>query len=556
MVDADGFYPQGVVGRKRPASALSAMVASQHPVVTDSALAVLRDGGNAIDALITACLVQATVSPELTNHAGTVTVLLYHEGSRSVMQLNSPGWLIPKLAPFRPVPVEPSSYSAVPPGANAVVPGFMPAMKACYDRFGSLAWRRLVQPAVTLAAEGHRITSFQHYVMATTLAYFQHSESGRQHFTPAGRLPQVGELWRQPELADTQAGLATNGPDPFINGEWARRFVQRGNEMGWPVRLEHLAARMPEWSQATGFMHRGHRIVSLGAPQIQPVSASLVLGMLDALDIPSHGCYLDSPISAYFLAHVLRRARLEVGYLNDPRVFGDPSSELMDPDYHAHLARIIRNSMPRTDLTGHLAATGRATPSTAVRPGVDSCEISIVDPQGNWVQAMTTLSGSGIPGEVVGGVPMAGSLTDTSLNPVQNISGWYAGGGHVRTVMGNTMVMRDGRPWLALGTPGKVEATVPQVLSRILDFGVAPDEAESQSLMMPLADDYTLAMETDVPASLLTGLGSLGIRVKSLGLSNWHMGSFQMCWRAPDGSLRGSAGARRAGMAQGLTLTS
>jgi gamma-glutamyltranspeptidase / glutathione hydrolase len=184
--------------------------------------------------------------------------------------------------------------------------------------------------------------------------------------------------------------------------------------------------------------------------------------------------------------------------------------------------------------------------------GVDSCEISIVDGEGNWVQAMTTLSGSGIPGEVVGGVPMTGSLTDTSLNPLQNLSGWYTGGGHIRTVMGNTLVMRGGEPWLGLGTPGKVEATVPQVLSNILDFEMSPDDAEAAALMMPLGDDYSLPMEMAVAPGVVPGLAAMGIRVKPLGLTNWHMGSFQMCWRNPDGTLAGSAGARRSGKAAGF----
>ncbi|RIQ34055.1 gamma-glutamyltransferase [Jiangella rhizosphaerae] len=547
-------YPHGVVGRKAPASAASAMVSTQHPLVTDAALAVLRDGGHAADALVAACMVQATVSQELTNHAGTVTALLYDSRTGRVRQLNSPGWVIPGLAPFRPVPVEPGTYSAVPPGANAVVPGFMPAMKLLHETYGVLPWARLVEPARQLADEGHVVTSFEHYVMATTLAYFQHSPSGREHFTPAGRLPQVGERWRQPELARTLAGLAEHGPGYFVDGPWARAFVERGNAMGWPVTLAHLAAKPPVWGEPRRFTHRGHEIVSLAAPQIQGASAAMVLGVLDRLGITGEGHYNASPVASYLLAHTLRRARLDVGHLNDPEVFDDPSDVLTDPAYHGHVARLIRSSMPRTDLGEHVRLTTRsphAAPLPALEHGTDSCEISIVDAAGNWVQAMTTLSGSGIPGEVVGGVPMTGSLTDTSLNARQNISGWYAGGGHVRTVMGNTLVLRDGRPWLALGTPGKVEATVPQVLSNVLDFGMTPDGAEAAALMTPLGDDYTLPMEMAVAPEVPAGLAALGIRVRPLGLTNWHLGSFQMCWRAADGSLRGGAGARREGKAAG-----
>lgn len=549
-------HPPGVVGRKAVAHGESAMVSTQHPLVTDAAVDALREGGNAVDALIAACMVQATVSQELTNHAGTVTVLFFERATGTIRQLNSPGRIVPGLAPFRPVPVVPGTYSSFPPGANAVVPGFMPAMKTCYEEYATLSWDRLVRPAAELAAEGHRVTSFEHFVMATTLPYFQHSPSGRAHFTPGGRLPQVGELWRQPELADTLKGLAAEGPGYFLDGPWARAFVARGNAMGWPVRLAHLSAHPPRWAEPLSFRHREHEIVSLAAPQMQGVSLAFVLGVLDRLGVRELGHYTESALSSYYLGHVLRRARLEIGHINDPAVFEDPSSHLLDPEYHSWIARIIADSRPRVDLSAHVALTGGTAHGSAVSqpgpPGTDSCEISIVDPRGNWVQAMTTLSGSGIPGEVVGGVPMTGSLTDTSLNPIQNISGWYDGGGHVRTVMGNTIVLRDGEPWLALGTPGKVEATVPQVLSGILDFGLEPDEAEARALVMPLDDRYTLAMENRVPPELVTGLASLGVRVRPLGLSDWHMGSFEMCWRGPDGRLRGASGARREGKSAGF----
>ncbi|MFD5226760.1 gamma-glutamyltransferase [Microbacterium sp. NPDC058342] len=548
------LHPPGVVGRKAVAFGDSAMVSTQHPLVTDAAVDVLREGGNAIDALIVACMVQATVSQELTNHAGTVTVLHYERRSGTVRQLNSPGRIVPGLAPFRPVPIVPATYSAHPPGANAVVPGFMPAMKTCWEQGATLPWARLVEPAIALAEDGHRVTSFEHYVMATTLSYFQHSPSGRAHFTPDGRLPQVGELWRQLELARTLSALAVEGPEHFLTGGWARDFVARGNSMGWPVRLDDLSAHAPQWSRARLFQHRAHTIASLAAPQIQAVSLSFVLGVLDRLGIRDLGHYSEDPLACYYLGHVLRRARIELGHLNDPRCFEDPSDTIMDGDFHAHVARIIAASRPRVDLSEHVELTGRHRrhPETPIPPGTDSCEISIVDANGDWVQAMTTLSGSGIPGEVVGGVPMTGSLTDTSLNPIQNISGWYAGGGDVRTVMGNTMVLRDGEPWLAIGTPGKVEATVPQVLSSILDFGLEPDEAEARPLMMPMDDQYTMAMESRVSDEFVSGLSALGVRMRPLGASDWHMGSFEMCWRGTDGRLRGASGSRREGKSAGL----
>ena len=88
--------------------------------------------------------------------------------------------------------------------------------------------------------------------------------------------------------------------------------------------------------------------------------------------------------------------------------------------------------------------------------------MTIVDPDGNWVQMMNTLQTGGIPGEVLDGVPMVGSHAAFGLNWL--IGGWLTGGGRLTSVIGNTIVLHDGRPWISLGTPGNVHCTIPQML--------------------------------------------------------------------------------------------
>ena len=90
-----------------------------------------------------------------------------------------------------------------------------------------------------------------------------------------------------------------------------------------------------------------------------------------------------------------------------------------------------------------------------------SCELSIVDAQGNWLQLMNTLQSGGIPGVTVDGVPMYGCHAQSSMRYF--IGGWFGGGGRIRSPIGNTLVLRNGEPWLALGTPGNVFTTVPML---------------------------------------------------------------------------------------------
>jgi gamma-glutamyltranspeptidase/glutathione hydrolase len=176
--------------------------------------------------------------------------------------------------------------------------------------------------------------------------------------------------------------------------------------------------------------------------------------------------------------------------------------------------------------------------------------LAIVDEQGNWVQMMNTLQSGGIPGEVVGGVPMVGSHWMNSL--ASPIEGWVTGGGRMRSILSNTMVLRDGKPWLSLGSPGNVHCTVPQVLSNILDFGMDPYAADDAPRCLPYEDDHTISVESRVAAEVPAGLAKLGVLTNPLPEYDYHMGTYQMAWRAKDGSLSTCTGPRREGVADGF----
>jgi gamma-glutamyltranspeptidase/glutathione hydrolase len=427
----------------------------------------------------------------------------------------------------------------------------MPGMKAIYDRFATKKWDYLCQPAVNWAEEGHVVDSFEHYILAQTVDFYLYTESGREHFTPNGFLPQVGDRWAKPGLALTLKKLAREGPDHFITGEWAKHFVKRANAVGWPIEMKHMSVS-PRWDAGTRYPHREFEIIQPSPPQRQAVYCSLVLGILRELEVTSLGHYSDNADALYFFAHALRRAQYETGFINDPEVFNDPSTTLMSTECHRLLADVLRCSTPRIDLTRHVRLTSppaalEAAGGSSPRQPAGSCESSLVDPQGNWVQMMNTLQSGGIPGEVVDGVPMVGSHVISSLNA--NIAGWFAGGGRMRSVMSNTMVLRNSRPFLSLGSPGNIDCTVPQILSNILDYGMDPYTAEDMPRMLPLEDDYTVGVESRLPETVVAGMARRGILIKPLSRYDYRMGSYQMSWRTDDGLLHSVAGPRRAGKA-------
>src|SRR5207247_100091 len=147
--------------------------------------------------------------------------------------------------------------------------------------------------------------------------------------------------------------------------------------------------------------------------------------------------------------------------------------------------------------------------------------------------------------------PMVGSTAETSLtSPIGGA--WLTGGGRLRGIIGHTLVLKDGKPVWSLGTPGSPHYAVPQVLLNGLHYGMDPYGAEDAPRMAQLTDDYKLPIESRISEAVVADLARLGVLVDPLPRYDYHMGSFQMCWRDDDGSLHATAGPRRAGSAAGL----
>ncbi|WP_029136568.1 gamma-glutamyltransferase [Nakamurella lactea] len=542
----------GVVGQKAVASG-RVVATSQHPVVTDAMLDTVAHGGNAVDAVVTGALIQATIQQEMTNHAGTVSCLYWDNLNKELHDLNSVGTPAYDLAPFHRVPGGHGFYA--PPGTRgpfAVLPGFIPGLAALHGRFGSRPWETLVTPAVPWAEEGNVVTSFEHFVQALTVDFFLYTPSGRQHFLVDGHLPQVGDRWPKPALAQTLRGLAAEGPEWFTTGPWARAFVQRANDLGWDITIEHLTRTPPRWGSGQRFTWRDHEIVQLSAPERQAAFSAITLGVFDALGGTGFGHYSQDPEGAWALGHALRIADRMCGYLNDTQVFESPVDALLDPDFHESLAKIVKGQKTSADLSNHVTLTHGPTAVAAAGGAPDqpagSCELTVVDAQGNWVQLMNTLQSGGIPGEVVGGVPMVGSHSLPSL--AAGMSHWLAEGARIKCILACTMVLRDGEPWWSLGSPGNVHCTAPQVLLNGLGYSMSPNEAEDAPRMLPMDDNYVLGIESRVSEDMAAGLARRGVLLEALAPYDFHMGTYQMAWRDGD-EFRSYTGRRRAGKAAG-----
>lgn len=553
-------------GPKKPVTGLKAAVTTDSSIVTETMVKVLKNGGNAADAGIAGALVQAAVEPFMTNHAGLVTFLYYEAKTGQVHQLDSLGAHPSGLPPFRPVPPSMGSYAAYPP--SAIIPGFMPGLKEIHRKFGTRQWSELCADAVDWAERGHPVSTFEYGVNLFGEKFITYFPEGRDFFQPNGTFPNVGEIFVPPGLAATLRGVASSGPDYMITGPWAEKFVAKANEMGWKITLDHMTETPPKWVEPIRYRHHEYEVVSLGPPQAQGIYIAIVLGVLKHLGLRDM-----KPGSAdhwWAMGQALRQGARHWEYVQDDAIYGVPRAELLDDSYHAHLAKLIRVSRPKVDLSEHIRLAGDAGGGgdvmssflgAAGRPRVaksdtkqpsGSCELAVVDARGNWVQMMDTLQGSGIPGMVIDGVPMVGS--HATFGGLQSpMDATLVKGAKGRCIIGNTLVFKNGRPVLSAGSPGNVHCTVPQVLAYVLDFKMDPYAAVDAPRMLPMNEARGIVVEDRLGTGVVEDLYKLGVRVAVTPGYDYHMGSFSVIAREQDTDrYTAVADPRRCAVADGI----
>lgn len=549
-------------GPKKPVTGLKAAVTTDNAIVTETMMKVLKAGGNAADAGIAGSMVQAAVEPFMTNHAGLVTFLYYEAKTGKIHQLDSLGGHPSGLAPFRPVPAGSGPYALMPP--SAIIPGFMPGLKAIHEKFGTKPWRELCQDAVNWAESGHVVSTFEYGVNIFGEKFITYFPEGRDFYQPNGYFPNVGDVFVPKGMAETLRGVADD-PDYMITGPWAHDFVKKANDLGWKITLDHMTETPPRWGEPLRFRHNEYEVATLGPPQAQGFFTAVAMGVLKHLGIRDM-----APGSAdhwWAMGQALRQGARHWEYAQDENVYGVPSDEVLDDTYHAHLAKLIRGARPKVDLTGHLKLSGDAPgggdgftggsgkarlaqPDNKQPSG--SCEIAVVDAEGNWVQMMNTLQGSGIPGQVIGGVPMVGS--HSSFGNLQSpMDTTLVKGAKARCIIGNTLVLKDSKPVFSAGSPGNIHCTLPQVLTYLLDFKLDPYAAVDAPRMLPMGEDRGVIIEDRLREGVVEDLHKLGVRVGVVPGYDYHMGSYSVIARDEQrGAYTAVADPRRMAVADGL----
>jgi gamma-glutamyltranspeptidase/glutathione hydrolase len=527
------------------------MVSTSHPAVTDAALRVLRDGGNAVDALLTAMPLQHVVEPQMSTLAGGFGALYWEAQTGRAIYLNA------NLDRASGVAVAGDSVPET-SGQRIGVPGTVTGMRALAERFGTRPWASYFGPAIATAEDGFPMYSFLYGEMAAAFDRITHYPSGREQYTPDGFIPPVGTLFRQPKLAAALRRVSQpDGADWFQRGAWAESFVKAVRSTGGTLAAEDLAAYEPRWDQPLHFQAFGHEMLGGPPPEYGPAYSAVGLGILERAGLDAEH-WQRSPRSLALVARALAVSERYVGgFCLDPAGFDVPIETLLSDAFLTVQARLLAGSFPTVDLTPkeyRPVASSRSTGADSLSTG--SNHIVIVDGEGNWLTMLHTVFGTPFgTGLVVDGISVnSGNIVPfggTANGPARRIS----------TPLPPVLVLRDGLPWLGIGSPGASCHAVALVLLNMLRYGMDLDSAiDAPRFRLRSGDDASsgwrigkLEVETRIPDDTLRGLARYGIDVDPLGDYNWHMGSIQAVARDHvSGDLLGAADPRRGGYAAGF----
>ncbi|MFK7829567.1 MAG: gamma-glutamyltransferase family protein [Congregibacter sp.] len=537
-------------GQKPVAKTQRAMASTSHPEVTKVILDVLRDGGNAVDALLTAIPLQHVIEPQMSTLAGGMGGLIYWAQSGELIYLDA------ELDHTRNAQ---ASHSMAKPadigttsGKRIGVPGTVPGMAAAAARFGSLSWPDYFDPAIRAATDGFTMYSFLYGEMSAAYERLGVHTASREKWMPSGFVPPVGDVVRQPELATTLQKLASQGPDYFTSGDWAQRFVAETNRTGGSITVEELTNYEPRWVQPLSFEYRGHQLRGAPPASTGGILNGLIFNILKNFDLNSMGHYTESADSLYIIRRAYAQARnFAVSFTADPRSISVPTELLLSEEYGQHLAKIIDASRPI--LQDDSAATVPGAPTLREEDFVDHFKalmhtdtnhLVIVDEEGNWVSMTHTVYGDTFgTGLTVDGVGVNSGNTFPGTGNGQ--------GRRVITPFPALMaVNHKGVPWLALGSPGLASRAVALTLINLLGYGMDAYAAVDAPRFQGYGRYEDLHVESRVSPEVITGLQARGVSVNLSAPYNWHMGSIQLIQRNQDG-LTGVADPRRGGHADG-----
>ncbi|HET7757501.1 MAG TPA: gamma-glutamyltransferase [Steroidobacteraceae bacterium] len=531
-----------------------AWVAAANPLAVDAGIEILARGGDAVDAAVAVQTMLGLVEPQSSGIGGGAFLLYYDASSGDVYALDgrekAPAAATADMflgESGKPLPF----LVAVRSGRSTGVPGVVAMLASAHDRFGRLRWRQLFEPAIHAARAGFRVPERLAMFLGEGSPFPPTNEIRTLFSRPDGATVEAGDLFRNPEYAQTLERIARGGPQAFYQGAIARAIVAATHQPPLPgtMTLRDLASYRPEWDAALCRPYRRFT-VCVPPPPAGGVSLLELLGILDKTDIAARGP--NDPQAWFLLGQASRLMYADRDrYVGDPHFITVPVERLLDPAYLRLRAQLIGERAGPAPPAGEIAVP-RGRDATTESAGTS--HFVVVDADGNVVSMTTTVESVFGSGRTVGGFVLNNQLTDFSFVPTDQgrpVANAVRGGKRPRSSMAPIMVLdRDGRFYAALGSPGgsAILEYNAKALIGLLAWKLPIKQAIELPNIIARGDSFSGELSKFTP-EVLAGLRERGVILKAGHAEN---SGLQGVVRLPDGTYQGAADSRREGVARML----
>lgn len=482
-------------------------VASNHPVATMAGLDVLKAGGNAVDAAIAVSLTLGVVEPHMSGLGGDGFYHVYRAKDGQAATFNGTG-MAPAAATVARYRAEGGIPNAGP--LSVQTPGMVAGLAAMHAAFGSHPWSSLFGGAIEAARDGFAATHALRHFIGEARTKVEPDAISRAIFLPGGEPPTLGGLVVQPTLATFLKRLAAEGPDAFYRGALGAALAGAAQARGALVAAEDMAGTQALRGTPIAVPYRGLEVRQT-PPNSMGFSMLQMMRILERHDLAALGW--NSPALVHLMIEAKKRA-------------------FLDREAHAGADDVPLAALLSAERAAeHDAGITERAAVLPVRPsqGGDTTYFCVADGQGNVVSAIQSINSSFGSGVTAG-------ETGVLLN--NRMAYWHLEDGHanqlragarVRHTMNAPMVMKDGKPWCAFGTPGadhQVQVNM-QVLVAMVDFGLDPQQAleaprwsssqSGQESNYPHGGGDVVTIESGKGEDCIAGLQARGHAVKVVG---------------------------------------
>ncbi|MFK7858123.1 MAG: gamma-glutamyltransferase [Granulosicoccus sp.] len=530
---ADGFAPEIATGIsvRTMQTANKHMIAAANPYAANAGLAVLTEGGNAIDAMVTTQLVLGLVEPQSSGLGGGAFLVYYDAETDQLTTFDGR-----ETAPMAATPTlfqddegeKLGFWDAVVGGLSVGTPGTVKLMYETHKAHGALEWASLVQPAIDLAESGFKVSERLHQLISNDEERLSvHPDTKAYFFNEQGIPHAVGHVLKNQAYADTLKKIAAEGADAFYKGEIAQAIVDKIRNAANPgvLSLSDLAHYAVKEREPVCVNYRDYNVCGMGPPSSGALTVGQILGLVQPYDLTGLG-----PTSVESWRLIGDASRLAFAdrnrYMADSDFVPMPTEGLVSPEYLEQRSLLLKGDKA-------LDSVSAGTPEwdhVMLFADDESIELkstshfSIVDSERNVVSITTTIENGFGSRLMSGGFLLNNELTDFSFathNEGVPIANRVEPGKRPRSSMAPTIVMKEDKPYMVVGSPGgsRIIGYVAKTIIAHLDWGMTVQEAINMPHAVNRFGTYDLEENTGA-TDLQTELEQLGFEVNVRGLNS------------------------------------